>query len=220
MCFSAQASFIAGVGLLGLGVGIAKRVRSRCELPYALIPLLFGLQQLLEGALWLSLPNHDSVLNAWLTNLYLFFSNVLWPVYVPLAVLSLETVTWRRRVIAGIATLGTVVSIYLLALLALFPTSASIAGQHILYEVSNPYEKTTIALYVFATCASLLFSSHRRVVAFGVAAFASEVVAYVFYQVWFISVWCFFAAVLSIMVLWYFQGLRPLRVTPNAKVRY
>lgn len=168
----------------------------------------------------MSLPNRDAIVNPWLTELYLFFSNVLWPVYVPLAVLSLETVSWRRRVIASIATLGAVVSIYLLSLLILFPTTASIAGQHILYEVSNPYEQTTIALYVFVTCVSLLFSSHRRVIAFGVAAFAAELIAYVFYQVWFISVWCFFAAVVSIMVLWYFQGLRPARGMPNAKVRH
>lgn len=206
MCFSAQASFIAGVGLLGLGAGILKRVRSRSELPYALIPLLFGLQQLLEGALWLSLPNHDSVLSAWLTNLYLFFSNVLWPVYVPLAVLALETVAWRRNVVLSIAFLGAAVNIYLLAIFILFPATAGVVGQHILYDFPNPYEQTTTFLYVVVTCVSLLFSSHRRVVAFGVATFVAEVVAYAFYQVWFISVWCFFAAALSVMVLWYFWG--------------
>jgi hypothetical protein len=133
---------------------------------------------------------------------------VLWPVYVPLAVLALETVAWPRNVALSIAFLGAAVSIYLLAIFILFPATAGVVGQHILHDFPNPYEQTTTILYVLVTCVSLLFSSHRRVVAFGAATFVSEVVAYAFYQVWFISVWCFFAAALSVMVLWYFWGCR------------
>ena len=206
MCFSAQASFLTGIGLLGLGTLTVHRVRTRRELPYALIPLLFGVQQLLEGTLWLTFPDRAPALNTWLTYLYLLFSNVLWPIYVPLAVLSLETVKWRRWVIVGIAGMGAAVSIYLLAILFLLPVTSSVIDGHILYDFPNPYEKTTIMLYVIVTCASLLFSSHRRVAAFGVAAFVSEVAAYAFYTIWFVSVWCFFAALLSVIVLWQFQN--------------
>ena len=211
MCFSAQASFVVGVGLLGLGAATVKRARTRRELPYALIPLLFGIQQLLEGMLWLALPNDaPPLLIAGLATLYLLFSNVLWPVYVPVAVLALETVAWRRRVLVAAVSVGAVVSIYLLTILILLPMTPRIVGQHILYDFPNPYEQTTIMLYVIVTCMSLLLSSHRRVVAFGVAAFVSEVAAYAFYSLWLISVWCFFAAVLSAIVLWQFQGQRPV----------
>ena len=210
MCFSAQASFVVGVGLLGLGAATVKRIRGRRELLYACIPLLFGIQQLLEGMLWLTLPNDaPTLLIAGLATLYVLFSNVLWPIYVPLAVLALETVTWRRRVLVVAASVGAAVSVYLLAILVLLPMTPQIVGQHILYDFANPYEQTTIVLYVIVTCASLLFSSHRRVVAFGVAAFVSEIAAYAFYTLWFISVWCFFSAVLSSLVFWYFQGRRP-----------
>ena len=51
MCFSAPASFTAAAVLLGLGTVTMRRARSRRELPYAAIPLLFGVQQLLEGML-------------------------------------------------------------------------------------------------------------------------------------------------------------------------
>ena len=208
MCFSAPASFVAGVGLIGLSTVTVKRVRTRGELPYALIPLLFGVQQLLEGMLWLTYSNVAPMLNTWFTYLYLLFSNVLWPIYVPLAVLALETVTWRRRAIMCIASMGVAVSGYLLAILFLRPITVSVVDQHLRYDFSNPYEQTTITLYVIVTCMSLLFSSHRRVAAFGVAAFISEVVAYEFYSMWYISVWCFFAAILSAMVLWHFQDRR------------
>lgn len=208
MCFSAPASFITGVGLLCIGAVTVKRARTRRELPYAAIPLLFGIQQLLEGVLWLTFSNPAPAVNTCTTHLYLFFSNVLWPIYVPLAALALETEAWRRRIMVGMACVGAAVGLYLLALLILLPVIASAAGQHINYDFYNPYEQTTIIIYGIVTSMSLIFSSHRRVVAFGVAVLISEVVTYQFYTTWFISVWCFFAAVLSIIVLWHFQERR------------
>ena len=208
MCFSAQASFVAGIGLLGLGVVTVKSIRNRGERLYAWIPMLFGIQQLVEGALWLTFPDHVPILSRLLTFLFLLFSNVLWPIYVPLAVLALEPIKWRRRMIVATATLGATVGVYLLGILVLSPVTACVDGKHILYDFNNPYDQTTIVLYVIVTCMSLLFSSHRRVMLFGVATFVSEVIAYTFYTTWFISVWCFFAAVLSMIVWWHFMGRR------------
>ncbi len=45
MCFSASASFIAGTSLCAIGVATVKRAEARSELPFAMIPLLFGIQQ-------------------------------------------------------------------------------------------------------------------------------------------------------------------------------
>ena len=202
MCFSALASFTAAAGLLGIGTVTVRRARARRELPYAAIPLLFGIQQLLEGMLWLTFPDRAPLLNVGLTHLYSFFSHVLWSIYVPLAALALETVPWRRRVLAGIALAGALAGVYLLVMLARLPITARVVGQHIFYDSPHFYVLTTMALYLIGTCASLMVSSHRRVAAFGIAAFVSAVAAYVFYATWFISVWCFFAAVLSIIVLW------------------
>ena len=117
MCFSAPASFTAAAVLLGLGTVTMRRARSRRELPYAAIPLLFGVQQLLEGMLWLTFPDRAPLLNVALTHLYSFFSHVLWPIYVPLAALALESVRWRRRVLVAIAVAGALVGLYLLAML-------------------------------------------------------------------------------------------------------
>lgn len=211
MCFSAQASFVAGAALLAIGTVTVRRVAVPREWPYALIPVLFGLQQLLEGALWLTFPDRAPTLNTWLTHAYSFFSHVLWPVYVPLAALALEPVRWRRRVLAAIAAVGGAVGIYLLAMLVRLPITARVTGQHILYDSPHFYVLTTMALYLLGTCVSLMFSSHRRIVAFGIAAFGSAVAAYAFYATWFISVWCFFSAGMSVIVVWYF--LAPRQVT-------
>jgi hypothetical protein len=54
MYFSATASFAAGVSLSILGVATAKRAERKAEIPFAIIPLLFGAQQIVEEMLWLS----------------------------------------------------------------------------------------------------------------------------------------------------------------------
>ena len=208
MCFSAQASFAAGTVLLIVGAATIRRVRGRSELPYAWIPALFGIQQLIEGGLWLTFPDRAPLLNTVLTHAYSFFSHVLWPIYVPLAALALEPVPWRRRALTAIAVAGSAVGLYLLATLFTLPIVATVRGQHIAYDSPHLYALPAMSLYLLGTCASLMFSSHARVVAFGVAAFVSAVTAYVFYVEWFISVWCFFAGVLSVIVFLYFAGPR------------
>jgi hypothetical protein len=216
MCFSAQASFTAGAVLLIVGAATVRRARVLSELPYAWIPVLFGIQQLLEGALWLTFPDRAPPLNTALTHAYSFFSHVLWPIYVPLAALALETVPWRRRILIAIAIAGSAVGLYLLAMLFTLPIVATVTGQHIAYASPHFYAVAAMSLYLLGTCASLMFSSHVWVVAFGVAAFVSAVAAYVFYATWFISVWCFFAGMLSVIVFLYFTDARRTAPIPGA----
>ena len=99
MCFSATASFTAGAALLAVGAYTMRQVARQAELPYASIPALFGVQQLVEGALWLTLPDGDAHLNDILTHIYALFSHILWPIFVPVAVLKIEPEGWRRRLL-------------------------------------------------------------------------------------------------------------------------
>ena len=111
MCFSATASFSAGALLIGIGALTLKSAKHRRELPFAAIPLLFAIQQLSEGVIWLTFRYEAPLLNAVMTHLYSFFSHVLWPIYVPVAVLLIEPPGRRRQVLltfvaAGIAVGG------------------------------------------------------------------------------------------------------------------
>ena len=54
MCFSATASLTAGTFLLGVGVMTTRMARTGGDRVYAAIPLLFAIQQLTEGVVWLS----------------------------------------------------------------------------------------------------------------------------------------------------------------------
>ena len=205
MCFSATASFTAGIGLLAIGAVTASRVRRRAELPFALIPGLFGVQQLIEGGLWLTFPDNAPLANTVLTYFYSFFSHVLWPIYVPIAVLLLEPVEWRRKLLMAIAVAGAAVGLYLLYFLVTEPIVSEVVGRHISYQSPHFYIAAVMVLYVLATCVSSFVSSCKTIRWFGAATFVALLAAYAFYAFWFISVWCFFAAVLSLIVLVHFN---------------
>ncbi|MFP5446616.1 MAG: DUF6629 family protein [Betaproteobacteria bacterium] len=85
MCFSATASLTAGTFLMGVGIVTTHMARTGGERAYAAIPLLFAIQQLTEGVVWLSFGWGIDAVTAAATQLYSFFSHVLWPVYVPVA---------------------------------------------------------------------------------------------------------------------------------------
>jgi hypothetical protein len=216
MCFSATASFSAGALLLGVGALTLKSARRPRELPFAAIPLLFAVQQLIEGVIWLTFRSDAPLLNVVLTHVYSFFSHVLWPVYVPVTVLLMEPSGWRRRALLAFVTAGVAVGAYLLYFLIAFPIVSRPVGQHIEYVSPHFFLAAVMTLYLLSTTLSLFLSTHRTVKVFGVLALASFAAAYFFYATWFISVWCFFAAVLSAVVYVHFVLRRTERSLPRS----
>ena len=208
MCFSATASFTAGALLVGIGTMTLKSVRRSRELPFAAIPMLFAIQQLSEGVIWLTFRYDAPQLNAVMTHVYSFFSHVLWPVYVPVAVLLMEPSGWRRPALLPLVAVGFAVGGYLLYVMVAFPVVSRATDKHVEYLSPHFYAIATMMLYLIAIIFSLVLSSHRTVIAFGVLALLSFAAAYFFYATWFISVWCFFAAVLSAVVYWHFVRRR------------
>ena len=204
MCFSATASFSAGALLLGVGALTLKSARRPREWLFAAIPLLFAFQQLSEGVIWLTFRYEAPQLNAVMTHVYSFFSHVLWPAYVPLAVLLLEPLGRRRRFLLVFVASGIAVGAYLLYMLVAFPVTSQPTGQHIEYLSPHFFAAVVMTLYLLSTTVSPILSSHKMVTAFGALALLSFSAAYYFYATWFISVWCFFAALLSGIVYLHF----------------
>jgi hypothetical protein len=204
MCFSSTASFSAGALLLLVGTACVRHTRSPREWPYALIPVWFGIQQLLEGALWLSLGQPQACFSAQLTQGYSAFSQVFWPVYIPVAVCLLEPAGARRRLIALIATGGAVVGAYLAWYMAQVPVVAYVQGGHIAYVFPHFHQPLATVLYLFAACVAPLVSRWVQVRWFGFFTSLSLLATAYFYAQWFVSTWCFFAACLSALVGLYF----------------
>ncbi|WP_330109697.1 DUF6629 family protein [Methylophaga thalassica] len=213
MCFSATASLTAAAFLVGVGTVTLRKVERRAELPFAAIPFLFAVQQLTEGLLWLGFSWQTIELNFVLTQLYSFFSHVLWPVYVPIAIWLLEPPGYRRNLLSMVCMTGLAVGLYLLYTLFAYPIHAHPFANHIEYDSPHFYIGAVMAAYLSATTASMLLSSHRTVRFFGLLALTAAVLAYLFYARWFISVWCFFAALTSISVYLYFAARKPVHGT-------
>ncbi len=210
MCFSATASFSAAALLLGIGtltLSSARATRQRRALPFAAIPMLFAMQQLIEGVIWLTFAEEATRLNAVMTYSYSFFSHVLWPAYVPVAVLLMEPKGWRRRALTALVAAGAALGAYLLYVMAAYPVVSRPTGRHIEYDSPHFFAAVTMTLYLLSTAISPLLSTHRWVLVFGALALLSFGAAYAFYATWFISVWCFFAALLSAVVYLHF-GVR------------
>jgi len=209
MCFSPEASF-AAAGLTGLVgcVCVARTTRWR-ELPLALTPLLFGIQQSIEGGLWLTLrtaPTGPSATT--LTLVYLLFAKVFWPAYAPFAACVIEPAARRRNLMLMLVALGLAVAGYVLPQVLAGPRAAEIARGCIVYHAAQDHADLLDVAYLLAVSLPLLLSSYRAIVILGVIVVAGCLAAYALYAWAALSVWCFFAAAASITLLAHFEAAR------------
>lgn len=200
-----MAAAIAGAG----GTAAVTRVRTRADVPLAAMPLVFAVQQTIEGFLWLSLatePHGQAAAD--LTAAFLLIALVIWPIYAPLAALTAEPSRNRQLAIALCLLGGLAVAIYFAAALGAAPRTARISGAHIAYSSDPDLPAAVRILYPAATCLSLMLSSHRAIALAGAAILLGSLVSYWMYWNAFTSVWCFFAAIASALVLFHFESAR------------
>lgn len=209
MCFSATASFVAA-GVTGMaGAAAVSRVSQRSEIPLASIPLFFAAQQAVEGALWLTLPlAPDGPVSTTLTYLFLLFAKVFWPFFVPLAVLLVEPERIRRRILIALCAAGAGAAIFFLGSILTYNHSAHILGGHVVYSAEPHLPETVRFAYLVTTGIAPMFSSHRAVQLLGLIVTAGALVTFFFYWDAFASVWCFFAAAGSVVILTHFVQAR------------
>ncbi len=211
MCFSATASFTAGIVLTAIGVATVKRAQRKTEIPFAMIPLLFGLQQIIEGLLWLSFQFGFHLLNVIMTYAFTLVSHVFWPIFIPLSIGLLEIVLWRRKVIDVFLLTGISLGAFLLYFIIRYPITSEIHS-HIVYVFPHFHNPLVLVIYIAATCISAFFSSHRVINIFGILALIFFILSFWFYYVAFFSVWCFSSAILSVIIYlhFYFRNARVL----------
>ncbi|QDU23621.1 DUF6629 family protein [Urbifossiella limnaea] len=199
MCFSTEVS--AGVAVVLLPVGgyclAAAAVKDRAYLPLAALPLLFGVQQVFEGAVWFAVGRHDPVLARAASGAFLFFALAVWPVGVPLAAAALERPGRRRRAFVGLAAAGlAVAAAYFVPVAAGGWEGPRVVGHSLRYDLPDP-GPVWPAAYLAAVCVPLAASRVPAVRPLGWLALAAAGVSYVAFREAFASVWCFLAAALS-----------------------
>jgi hypothetical protein len=199
VCLSAEGDLVAGVVVTAIGVDACRHLRGRSEYLFvAVLPLLLGAHLIVEAFVWWGLQGHVPV---WLGEaamwVYLLFAFVVLPVLVPVLVMRLEPTPERRRRIVPFVVLGALVGGWLLVAMVRTHPVAARGEFHVAYDIGLRSGVLVVALYVLATCGSMLVSGLRHVVWFGVANLAAVVVLARLSANGFASLWCFYAAVAS-----------------------
>jgi len=218
MCFSAEASFIVGGTLLIVGAATIKKIRYKKDILIAFIPLMFAVQQITEGFLWVSLANNLLSAQFWLSNIYGIFIGVIWPVYAPFSVYSAEVNAKRRKIIASIIIVGLGLAAYTLAGLTSQPITAQVINHSIHYEHDVAAYQFVIVMYLLATCVPFIFSSYRHLYVAGFVITLGFFVAYFVYRETFASIWCFYAAIASGLIYLYFTRRLNKPLIPLSKI--
>ncbi len=227
MCFSATASFLASGLLTMAGVATYWQVIDRRQMLLASIPLLFAIQQAAEGVVWLSF-GYDAfapwrIIAAYF---FLFFAFIIWPIWAPLSVYYLESMTQfkdrftppiggdpdfyprgdtylydhvRKRLLPYriMIAIGCLVSCYYVINLFRYDLIVQVLDCHILYKFpSNVLSRVS---YLFVVLVPFLLARELIIRLFGVLLGVAFLVSYFFYYYLLVSVWCFFGALLSIL---------------------
>ena len=220
MCFSPQADFAAGTTVAAVGVVTLRRVRVPRELVIGSLPLLLGAHQFVEGFVWLGLRGQvSSGVAAAARETYIVFAHAVLPALVPLGLLLLEPDRRRARwlwpwVVGGIALGG-----YLLWQVTAYPVGAQEQAHCIDYTTHTPNGDLIAALYVAVTCVPALLSSRRYLRWFGVLNLAGFTATAIIRADELTSLWCVYAALVSLLILEHFRRQRATEETVVADTR-
>lgn len=219
MCFSATASFTAAATLapIGLYAGYCCYRLNPRYMVFCLAPLVFAYMQFIEGILWIVSADAPSSLQLLLAKLYLFVPIFLIPCAIPLALYLVE----RRPYQLTALLLSLPVSVYAYLPLLVQPELLSVwpTEKHIEYRIefiapfkinSRIWFEFLHILYSVFYCGLLLTARHKQIKVIGGMLLLSVITTYIFWFQFKTSVWCFFAALISLYSIRLpFTGKRP-----------
>ncbi len=224
MCFSITVSFSSAAILITGGLFCLKKT-AHANKPYwvfALLPLMFGIQQAIEGVVWWALgANHPE--NLRLSALgFLFFSHFIWLVWIPFSCYQTEPSNNRKMLFLLMSGTGVFFGASLFTPFLLYSDwlTVSAVNHSIAYQTTLIYDEylpriVVTAGYMLIVLVPLMLSSGRHHRILGMLALLSAVLTMAFFNFAFISVWCYFAAVISLYV-YYITVIKPESVTCHA----
>ena len=232
MCFCAGASFGVGGTLVLLGLVFicillffqSKPMKEKwAYVPLSIVPLLFGIQQICEGFVWENVNNETAI------RIFTFFAFAFWPFWIPFSFATIEaSYVMKKQLKKRLAmkpkprliwllfnvAIGLAMTILITVKMYTKPMHASIRNNHILYGgdihaiyATNPSSWTlgdclVISVYIYLIISSMLLSSARGTVLLAVTTAITLIVAVVVFNETWTSIWCFFEAIVSLIILY------------------
>jgi hypothetical protein len=217
MCFSPEVSFSLAAGLaVGGGYCVRRAVRiDAAFLPLAAIPSVFAVQQFCEGWVWTGVARGDPGLTRVAALSYLFFALLFWPIWIPFSMLLVERSPRTRWFLRAMTVVGMAIGLGLMVPVVVDPAwlTIGVIRHSIHYNVGlSPIFDALPgalwqALYLLVVSTPLFVSSLHKLVHCGVAVIVSAAATHVFFDHAFASVWCFFAAALSLYLCVFFSAI-------------
>lgn len=206
MCFSATGSFGVAALLAGIGTVSMAQKKQPSHRMLATVPLLFAVQQAAEGVVWLTIDHPgERSLQAIAVAVFLGFAVVVWPAWIPLALWTAETNPRRRKFLSGLSWVGATVAIYAAVLLIRGRPMAHIAGHSIAYNYVEAGPALVLALYlpayVIPAVLPFFVSTISKANIMGIVLAVSLVATFIIERQTLTSVWCFFGAILSTIIV-------------------
>jgi hypothetical protein len=206
MCFSATGSFAVASVIAGIGAVAIQQEKPPTHRMLAVVPLLFAAQQVAEGVVWMTIDHPGQVgLHRMAVDLFLGFALVLWPMWVPISLFVAERNRRRRRALAVLSWIGVAVGVYAAALLIHGRPTTHVAGHSVAYSYRDRGPALVLALYlpgyVLPTVVPFFVSTISRAKTMGVVLTLSLLATFVIERQALTSVWCFFAAILSVLIV-------------------
>ncbi len=219
MCFSATASFTASAMLVPVGIYCIKKA-SQLQKPYwviAALPLAFAIQQAFEGGVWIALESGDPGTTRLSALGFMFFSHLFWLIWIPLSCYAAEDNRLKKTIFLSFAFIGAAhgLLMYIPLLFRADWLTVELVRQSIDYKATLVYDEfipriVVRAFYAFIVIVPLILSSDTYIRVFGFLIATSVITATVFFGYAFISVWCFFAAILSLYIVFLVYRKRAL----------
>lgn len=209
MCFSATASFTSAAVLIPAGLYCLRQSSpdDKASWSFALLPVMFGLQQLFEGGVWLGLESGQGGLTHLSALGFVFFSHFFWLIWVPLSSYWAESHLGRKRLFLAITTFGAILGLTFFPFFLINPDwlQVAIVNHSIQYQIQLIYaglvsREVITGIYILVIMVPLLASTdtyHKRL---GILVLVSLVITLAFFYTAFISVWCYFAGLISLYV--------------------
>lgn len=212
MCLSATVSFTASVLLTGGGAAIiVKAWRSNLRyLPIGLMPLFAGIQQFMEGFVWIGVNGGDHTTMVWGAMGFIFFTWFMWPFWIPFAVWVLEPPESRRRpLFLGMTAVGLILGL-LLYIPHGFGTDwlvVTVNRNSLAYENSMLLDQflprwITYSLYVLLIIAPPALSHYRHMRHFALTVVAVVVLDVTLLRYAYISFFCLLAGLATVHLAW------------------
>jgi hypothetical protein len=199
MCFSASASFTATVLLFVLGaVGLYKTNRRTWML--SSIPCIFAVQQAAEGVVWVGMNRDLPSMVFVATYAFMFFAFILWPTWICWSLYRIENNEIRKKLLYGASLAGFFVSAFLAIALMVTPVQTSVIDHHIAYSIGRSHHYITSMVYLLVTAGPFFLSSYVVLWVPGMLLCVSWLITMLIWQQAFISLWCFYAALISVLI--------------------